>query len=73
VPGAGQNLKAREDYNMINYDDFKDWHTANRLDHISDKTIKKAYYIYTMLYNIGGKEYADDKICGHPIWNEERT
>ena len=58
---------------MISYNDFKSWHTANGNDVVEEKTLREAYYLYTMLYNAGGKDYADDKICGHSVWNCDST
>ena len=56
---------------MISYEDFKSWHTDKGNDAVEEKTLQEAYTIYTVLYKEGGQEYADDKICGHSVWNKE--
>jgi hypothetical protein len=55
---------------MIGYDDFANWHTAYGTDTVDAPTLKAAYEVYKILFAEGGKEYADDKICGHPVWNK---
>ena len=32
--------------------------------------LKQAYEVYKRLFTEGGKEFADDKICGHEVWDE---
>ena len=76
--GMGENIRclikqAMEDKmneKLIRYDDFVNWHTANGTDSVNDATLKAAYEIYKKLLADGGKEYADDKICGHPVWSK---
>ena len=53
---------------LISFEDFTDWHTAQGSDYIAPETLRAAYEIYTQLFNQGGKEFADDQICGHKVW-----
>lgn len=46
--------------------DFGEWHNPDGA--VSEKKLAEAYEIYKSLFTQGGKDYADDKICGHPVW-----
>jgi hypothetical protein len=65
-----KSMEEKMDEKMIGYDDFANWHTANGTDTVNDATLRAAYEVYKILFAEGGKESADDKICGHPVWNK---
>lgn len=65
-----KSMEEKMDEKMIGYDDFANWHTANGTDTVNDATLRAAYEVYKILFAEGGKEFADDKICGHPVWNK---
>jgi len=53
---------------LISFEDFTDWHTAHGLEYIAPETLRAAYEVYIKLFNQGGKDFADDQICGHEVW-----
>jgi hypothetical protein len=55
---------------MITFKEFKNWHTANGNDTVSQETLKIAYAVYKEMVENYGEDYADDKICGSGAWNE---
>jgi hypothetical protein len=54
---------------LISYEDFTDWHTAQGADLANDDLMRRAYAVYADLVKESGKEAADDLICGHEVWN----
>jgi len=54
---------------MITYDEFKNWHTANGLDTVSYPVMLAAWEVYRTMYIMHGADYANEKICGHEVWN----
>lgn len=59
------------DEKIISFDDFCDWHTVHSLDDISPDKLREAYNVYLRLFLEGDAEYADEKITGHPVWNDK--
>jgi len=57
---------------LLTFEDFCDWHTASGTEKVSIELLKEAYNIYKELLDYAGKDYADDKICGHPIWGKKQ-
>ena len=58
---------------MMTYEEFRDWHTANGLDTVSDTIMRAAYEVYRVMYIMYGTDYANDNICGHDVWNVKET
>jgi hypothetical protein len=53
---------------LMSYEDFTEWHTANGADQVNDDLMRRAYAVYADLVKEQGKEAADDLICGHDVW-----
>ena len=53
---------------MIGFEEFADWHSPD--GEVIDSKLAEAYEVYKRLFTEGGKEFADDKICGHEVWDE---
>ena len=55
----------------MKYEEFVEWHTAHGNEDVPEKLLKRMWILYTALVEEFGKEYADDKICGHEGWTDE--
>lgn len=58
---------------IISYKDFVAWHTAHGTDDIPEEILQRAYKIYCNLAAEHGIETADEKICGHEVWEKCST
>lgn len=54
---------------MINFEEFCEWHNPDNT--ISEDKLREAYEVYKSLFVDGNKDFADDKICGHPVWDNK--
>lgn len=57
-----------EQEKLIGFENFCEWHNPDGV--VTDSKLIEAYEVYKKLYAEGGREFADDEICGHPVWNK---
>jgi len=55
------------DEKLINFEEFSEWHNPD--GQVTDSKLSEGYEVYKNLFAENGKDFADETICGHEIWD----